>query len=75
MRKRTLGLVALAAIAAPLAFASTANAATLDATTGVGFVGKGEVQSAFGWNNPKVMQSATVNRLHLHDHAERHPDV
>ena len=59
MRKPILGLVAIAAIAVPLAFASSANAATLDATTGAGFVGKGEVQSAFGWNNAK-MQGATA---------------
>ena len=58
MRKTLLGLGVIAAIATPLAFASTASAATLD-NTGKGFVGKGEVQSAFGWNNTK-MQGATA---------------
>ena len=50
MRKTLLGLTAFAAIATPLALATAAKAATLDAA-GTGFVGKGEVQSAFGWNN------------------------
>ena len=47
MRKRTLGIVALAAIATPLAFASSANAATTDAS-GVVTVTKGDVQKAMG---------------------------
>jgi hypothetical protein len=52
IRKSMLaGAVALAAI-------STAAYATVtfDTTTGTGFVGKGDVQLAFGWNNA-VMQS------------------
>src|ERR671918_2365400 len=37
-------------------FTTTAYAAvTFDPTTGTGFVGKGDVQTAFGWNN-KVFQ-------------------
>jgi hypothetical protein len=38
--------------------AGAANAATIN-DAGAGFVGKGEVQSAFGWNN-KDMQGATA---------------
>ena len=47
---------AAAAVAAGLLLAGTgaASAYTMDAT-GVGWVGKGEVQSVFGWNN-KTMQ-------------------
>ena len=56
-KKIILGLAATAAIAAPLAFtAGAANAYTIDAA-GKGFVGKGEVQSAFNLNNVK-MQAA-----------------
>ncbi|MDY0908802.1 hypothetical protein [Microbacterium sp. CFBP9034] len=58
MRKTFLGLAVIAALAAPLALGATAHAATLD-TAGKGLVGKGEVQSAFGWNNAK-MQGATL---------------
>src|ERR1700752_3874651 len=50
MRKLLLGVVAAAAIATPLVAATAANAATTDAN-GVITVTKGEVQSAFGWNN------------------------
>ena len=54
MRKSILGAAAFAVIATPLALGSAANAYTMDAA-GNGFVGKGEVQSAFGWKN-SVMQ-------------------
>lgn len=49
-------LAAVAALGAGmlLAAAGSASAYTLDAS-GVGWVGKGEVQSAYGWNN-KAMQ-------------------
>jgi hypothetical protein len=50
MRKSILGLVAIAAIAAPLAFATSANA-TVAVTDGTGFVGKGDVQTALGYGN------------------------
>ena len=61
MRKIILGLTAAAAIAAPVALAGSASAATIDAA-GRGFVGKGEVQTAFGWNNaaaPKNQAAVT----------------
>lgn len=53
MRTRSIliGLTAIAAAASPLALASSANA-TVAVDDGVGTVGKGDVQSAFGWNNP-----------------------
>lgn len=48
---------AVAAVAAVILTATAAGAAvTFDPETGTGFVGKGDVQTAFGWNN-KVMQS------------------
>src|SRR3954469_11148165 len=56
MRRFILGVAATAAIASPLAFGSAANAYTMDAA-GKGFVGKGEVQSAFGWNNAAAQKN------------------
>ena len=51
MRKTILGLVAIAAIATPLAFASSASAAVSVNDAGVGHVDKSDVQLALGWNN------------------------
>jgi hypothetical protein len=34
-------------------------AVTFDPTTGSGFVGKGDVQLAFGWNNAQLQQNAS----------------
>lgn len=48
------GVVASAA----LVFGGVAQAYTLDAVTGTGFVGKGEVQTPFGWNNAKLQANA-----------------
>jgi hypothetical protein len=50
LRTSFLGLAAIAAIAAPLAFATSANA-TVAVTDGTGFVGKGDVQTALGYGN------------------------
>jgi hypothetical protein len=50
------------AAAGVLAFSLFASAAfgavNLDADSGKGFVGKGEVQSAFGWNNAQLQANA-----------------
>jgi hypothetical protein len=53
-RMYMLGLVALVVMAmtATAAFAYTLNA------DGTGFVGKGEVQTAFGWNNQQLQRNA-----------------
>jgi hypothetical protein len=50
MRKILIGLVAAAAIATPFVAATSANAATTDAS-GVVTVTKGDIQTAMGWNN------------------------
>ena len=43
-----------------MALATTAQAAvTFDPETGTGFVGKGDVQVAFGWNNAQFQANAT----------------
>ena len=56
MRKLTIlgAFVLVAAIAAVGAFA----AVTFDPATGTGFVGKGDVQTAFGWNNAQLQANA-----------------
>ncbi len=59
MRKRILGLVALAAIAAPIAFASSANAATTDAN-GVVTVSKAEIMAQFPSMNEKAFQTIAM---------------
>jgi hypothetical protein len=57
--KRILSCVAATAFAATLALATPATAAvTFDPATGVGFVGKGDVQLAFGWNNSQLQTRA-----------------
>ena len=48
-----------AAIIATFAISSPANAAvTFDAAVGTGFVGKGDVQLAFAWNNAQTTANA-----------------
>lgn len=54
MLKRTV----TAAAAALLVSASAFAAVTFDASTGIGFVGKGDVQLAFGWNNKALQENA-----------------
>lgn len=47
MTRKIASLTGLAALAAAAAFATV----TFNPTTGLGFVGKGDVQRVFGWNN------------------------
>ena len=49
------------AAAAALAVVSTASyaAVSFDAASGTGFVGKGDVQLAFGWNNSALQRNAS----------------
>jgi hypothetical protein len=54
-RQHVIKLVAVSS----LAFAGAALAdVTFDPATGMGFVGKGDVQSAFGWNNATLQANA-----------------
>jgi hypothetical protein len=55
----------LAAAAATAMISSAAYAATLDLTTGLGFVGKGEVQLAYGWNNAVMQRNHTAVDFYL----------
>jgi alpha-glucuronidase len=52
----------LFSIGAALVFASAVAFAsvTFDPATGTGFVGKGDVQLAFGWNNQALQQNANT---------------
>ena len=57
--KRITLTVAIAAISV-LALAATAIAAvTFDSATGTGFVGKGDVQLVYGWNNKALQDNAS----------------
>jgi hypothetical protein len=58
MRKTILGLTVIGAIAAPIAFASSASAAVAVDGAGHGFVGKGDVQTALGYNNSQMLANA-----------------
>lgn len=61
MKKLVLGGVAVAALALPLAFAGSANAAVTVNPDGSGFVGKGDVQNALGYNNKQMQQAVEAN--------------
>lgn len=51
IRFATLGLILATGCATGPELSDTSQLVTLDTTTGVGFVGKGAVQSRFSWNN------------------------
>lgn len=60
MRKKLLAGVAACTVAGSLAVASPASAAvTYDRESGTGFVGKGDVQQALGWNNRQLQANAS----------------
>lgn len=52
--KKVAGIFVLLVLMTVTSFASV----TFDATTGLGFVGKGDVQLAFGWNNATLQNNA-----------------
>jgi hypothetical protein len=57
MRAKLLVLVVLAAVLV-LAASAVSAAVTFDAESGEGFVGKGDVQLVFGWNNKALQDKA-----------------
>ena len=60
MRLRITAIAAAAAALCALTGVGGASAAvTFDPATGTGFVGKGDVQLAFGWNNTQLQANAT----------------
>ena len=57
---RKLIILAVAAMALAMAVAGTASASvTFDPTTGTGFVGKGDIQTPFNWNDSKLQTYAS----------------
>lgn len=60
MRQKTRATVValLAAAAMAVGVGTAAASATFDPDTGTGFVGKGDVQKVFGWNNQTLQSSA-----------------
>ncbi|MCK8434742.1 hypothetical protein G3I77_17460 [Streptomyces sp. D2-8] len=54
-----VAVLAGAAAAVVLATGPALAAVTLDPATGTGFVGKGDVQTVFGWNNKQLQANAT----------------
>ncbi len=59
MKKGILTGIAATTFAATLALGAPATAAvTFDPATGEGFVGKGDVQTAFAWNNSQLQSQA-----------------
>jgi hypothetical protein len=53
-----LKTIAVASAAALMTASAAMAAVTFDTDTGTGFVGKGDVQLAFGWNNAAVQSNA-----------------
>lgn len=62
-------LVAVSGLALSAAVAWAAATVTFDPATGSGFVGKGDVQLAFGWNNAQMQSRATALSFQLTDEA------
>ena len=58
MRHKIKLSVALAIIAALTMTAGATAAVTFDPATGTGFVGKGDVQLIYGWNNQQLQNNA-----------------
>jgi hypothetical protein len=57
--------IAIAAAAALTITSSIAMAAVTIDSFGYGFVGKGDVQTAFGWNNATAQKNATAVSFHM----------
>lgn len=58
------------AAAAALTITSSIAMATVTVTNGVGFVGKGDVQLAFGWNNAAAQRNVNAVSFHTESSAE-----
>jgi hypothetical protein len=56
LKKIKIGLMVIGAFV--LMLSTAAAAVTFDPETGVGFVGKGDVQDVFGWNNMQLQDNA-----------------
>jgi hypothetical protein len=66
-KKSSLVTVAAAALLALTVMTSASAAIRFNPETGVGFVGKGQVQLAFGWNNAELQANAENVRFEAWD--------
>ncbi len=64
---RLLLVIALVLVTATVAFA----AVTFEPATGTGFVGKGDVQLIYGWNNKQLQDKAVLVQFRATDVTER----
>jgi hypothetical protein len=55
---KRMGIIGLALAGAIVTSAAVMAAVVFNPATGEGFVGKGDVQSAFGWNNARLQSNA-----------------
>ena len=62
---RKIIAAALAASLLVLTSIAASAAITFDAETGTGFVGKGDVQYTFGWNNKQLQDNASNVRVRI----------
>jgi hypothetical protein len=58
VNKKFFSIMAMAIGIFALTFAAVSAAVTFDPDTGTGFVGKGDVQTVYGWNNPQLQANA-----------------
>jgi hypothetical protein len=58
--KKLYAAVLVALLALALGATAAFAAVTYDPDTGTGFVGKGDVQTAFGWNNSQLQANAST---------------
>jgi hypothetical protein len=58
VNKKFFSIIAMAIGIFALTFAVVSAAVTFDPATGTGFVGKGDVQNVYGWNNPQLQANA-----------------
>ncbi|OCA87693.1 hypothetical protein A8F94_07510 [Bacillus sp. FJAT-27225] len=56
--KKLLSGLAAGTLAMGILAGSVFASVTFDASTGIGFVGKGDVQTALGWNNSELQKNA-----------------
>ncbi|WP_223592466.1 hypothetical protein [Neobacillus bataviensis] len=57
--KKIMGLALTGLLTVGIAVGSASASVAFDSATGTGFVGKGDVQLAFGWNNAALQKNAS----------------
>lgn len=59
MFRKLTGILAFALMALSLLAPSASAAVSFDPVSGTGFVGKGDIQALFGWNNASLQKNAS----------------